>query len=529
MEGTSRSDPVSLLSLPPEIQAKIYSCLAQSFEQSAINAVLRTCKQLYEIALPYSVSFYQNKAFRSDDCGACSRARNVQFLRYILIRKPELSKYVKTVILGSFSPDSPKFEHPRDTAHPNDTKSTKSEVEIFRETIQKKLGQFGLERFPWYNSWVEEWLDGLAQGTTDAQITLILLICPNIRTLLFERPRGAQIFIRFLFVVDLLWNAIPGGHYPEMPSNVPLLNVQDVYHEANVVDIHYKDFASHAQPIFFLPRLQFYECNLAFGGDGDPQGLVLLNPRSSPIEEIVLRASAVSGPVILAMLKACKALKKLEYTQLCTKTAYSGVSPQQLAEALLLHADTLEDLFVNFNDLRDKRWEWEGHTDILYMGTRFSQLHSLKRLTISMQSITGILAGRPDTNNSSSQMPLRVEEAPSLIECLPESLEYLKIVACGEEIQEKAAELLRTVEKRQGFTKLAYIGFFFNRWLMKSEIDLRCGLPSVQLDIRYQDREEYSDDLARPACESGLGGVRNQISRIYGADARQKYLSRRRL
>uniref|UniRef100_A0A8H7K7H5 F-box domain-containing protein n=1 Tax=Bionectria ochroleuca TaxID=29856 RepID=A0A8H7K7H5_BIOOC len=474
MEGTSRSDPVSLLSLPPEIQAKIYSCLAQSFEQSAINAVLRTCKQLYEIALPIP--------------------RNVQFLRYILIRKPELSKYVKTVILGSFSPDSPKFEHPRDTAHPNDTKSTKSEVEIFRETIQKKLGQFGLERFPWYNSWVEEWLDGLAQGTTDAQTTLILLICPNIRTLLFERPRGARIFIRFLFVVDLLWNAIPGGHYPEMPSDVPLLNVQDVYHEANVVDIHYKDFASHAQPIFFLPRLQFYECNLAFGGDGDPQGLVLLNPRSSPIEEIVLRASAVSGPVILAMLKACKALKKLEYTQLCTKTAYSGVSPQQLAVALLLHADTLEDLFVNFNDLRDKRWEWEGHTDIL-----------------------------------SSQMPLRVEEAPSLIECLPESLEYLKIVACGEEIQEKAAELLRTVEKRQGFTKLAYIGFFFNRWLMKSEIDLRCGLPSVQLDIRYQDREEYSDDLARPACESGLGGVRNQISRIYGADARQNYLSRRRL
>ncbi|CAG9983570.1 unnamed protein product [Clonostachys byssicola] len=529
MEEKSRSDPISLLSLPPEIQSKICSCLAQSFEQSALNAVLRTCKQLYEIALPHSVSFYQNKSYRIDDCGSCSRARNVQFLRYILIQRPELSRYVKTVIFGSFSPDSPKFEHPRDTAHPDDTKSTKAEVGVFRETIQRKLGQFGLERFPWYDSWVGEWLDGLAQGTTDAQVTLILLICPNIGTLLFERPRGAPVFIRFLFVVGLLSNAIPGGHYPEMPSSVPLWNVQDVYHEANIVDVHYNDFAAHAQPLFFLPRLRFYECNVVFGGDGDPQGLTLLKPRSSPIEEIVLRATVVSGPVLLAMLKACKALKKLEYVHLCTRTAYRGVNPQQLEEALLLHADTLENLFVNFNDLRDKRWEWEGHTDRLYMGTRFSQLHSLKRLTISMQAITGILAGPPDTNTNSPQMPLRVEEAPSLIECLPESLEYLKILACGEEIQEKAAELLRTVEKQQRFTKLTYIGFFFNRWLMESEVDLRCGSPNVQLDIRYLDREEYSDGLPPLAPKSGFGGVRNQISRIYGADARQQYLMRRGL
>lgn len=216
---------------------------------------------------------------------------------------------------------------------------------------------------------------------------------------------------------------------------------------------------------------------------------------------------------MLAMLKACKALKRLEYTQLCTKTAYWSVNPQQLAEALLLHADTLEDLFVNFDDLRDKRWEWEDHTDILYMGTRFSQLHSLKRLTISMQSITGILAGLPATDTSSPQMPLRVEEAPSLIECLSESLEYLKILACGEEIQEKAAELLRTVEKRQRFTKLTYIGFYFNRWLMKSEIDLRCGLPNLRLDIRYQDRKEHSDHLT-------LRGLRNQGLAVFAT----KYL-----
>lgn len=146
-----------------------------------------------------------------------------------------------------------------------------------------------------------------------------------------------------------------------------------------------------------------------------------------------------------------------------------------------------------------------------------------------MQSITGILAGLPATDTSSPQMPLRVEEAPSLIECSPESLEYFKILACGEEIQEKAAELLRTVEKRQRFTKLTYIGFYFNRWLMKSEIDLRCGLPNLRLDIRYQDRKEHSDHLTPLAPKSGFGGVRNQISCIYGADARQKYLMRRGL
>lgn len=64
----------------------------------------------------------------------------------------------------------------------------------------------------------EEWLRDLAKGTTDAQITLILHICPNIRTLLFERHRGAQVFIRFLFVLGLLFNAVPGGHYPRYPA-----------------------------------------------------------------------------------------------------------------------------------------------------------------------------------------------------------------------------------------------------------------------------------------------------------------------
>ncbi|VUC25954.1 unnamed protein product [Clonostachys rosea] len=529
MEEQTGPDRVSLLSLPPEIQTKICSYLALSFEHSAINAVLRTCKQLHEIALSLSVSFFRNTAFYGDGDGSCSRVRNVQFLRYILIRKPDLGKHVKTVILGSFSSDNPRYEHPKDAALPSGIKSTKEEIAVFRETIQKKLGQFGLEKYPWYTPWVEEWTDGLEQGSTDAQITLILLVCPNIRALFFEQPRGAPIFIRFLFVVGLLSNAIPEAHYPDTPSGVPLVNVQEVYHEPCEVVSGYKDFAMHAHPILFLPNLRSYECNFAYRGDRGTPGLEILKPRFSSVGKIVLRACVVSGPVLSALLKTCKALKKLEYTQFCTARSLIGVNPQQLTEALLLHADTLEDLYVHFDDLWDKRWDWQDHTDILYMGTRFSQLRSLKRLTVSMQCITGILAGPPEHDNGAPQMPLKVEQAPSLIECLPESLEYLKIVACGEGIQEKAAELLRTIEQRQRFTRLTYIGFFFNRWLMESEIELRCSLPDVQLDIRYQDRDEYVYALPRPSWNSGLGGLRNRISRIYAADARQQYLVRREL
>lgn len=89
----------SLLSLPLEIQSQILWFLIPSSIQS-IHAVLYTCKQLYNIALPLSVHTYRYTKASSE---ARSRSRILQFLHNFTITKPELASCVKAIILGNFS------------------------------------------------------------------------------------------------------------------------------------------------------------------------------------------------------------------------------------------------------------------------------------------------------------------------------------------------------------------------------------------------------------------------------------------
>lgn len=432
--------------------------------------MLRTCKQFYEVALPLSVHVFRNAAPFRDGGGFCSRARNVQFLRYIVISKPELAIHVKTLLLGRFSSKPDAATHIKDIAQPQEIKCTKEELSVYQHAIEDVLDRLNYDGD---RKWSAEWVEDLSKGCSDAQAALIMLACPNIQTLMFEQATKPRQFIRLLQMVGSL-NSLkpPLGKLNIGQLSIPLSKVEDVFHEATEFEEGYQMFHEQGPVIFHLPRLRFYEGNLLYGDMLAAEKFDHLQPGSSPVEEIALRVSTIAGPTLEGILKACRALKKFEYTHNSFLNQYNELTPRKILEALLIHSETLEDVRVNMHEEVDKGWEWQDHPECLYMGIRLSLLRSLKTLTVSCQCLTGILAGPPENHGFNGRpMPLQIEEAPSLIECLPESLESLKILGCGEEIWETATELLRTVEQGVRFTKLTYICFLFNKWLMKSKID----------------------------------------------------------
>ncbi|CAG9942105.1 unnamed protein product [Clonostachys rosea f. rosea IK726] len=522
------SKSTSLLSLPPEIQTQILSHLVSSFGKPSIHAVLRTCKQLYEVALPLSVYVFRNAAPFSDGGGVCSRARNVQFLRYIVISKPELAIHVKTLLLGRFSSKPDAATHIKDIAQPKDTNCTKEELLVYQHTIEDVLDRLNYDGD---RNWSAEWVEDLNKGCSDAQVALIMLVCPNIESLIFEQATQPRQFIRLLQMVGSLNSLkLPLGKVNVNQLSIPLSKVEDVFQEATEFEEGYEMFHEQGPIIFHLPRLRFYEGNLIYGHVLAAESFDRLQPGSSPVEEIALRASTIAGPTLASLFKACRALKKFEYTHNSFLNQYNEIKPSEIMEALLLHAETLEDVHVNMHDEWDKGWEWKNHPECLYMGTRLSQLHSLKKLTVSSQCLTGILAGPPINNDMHPPpMPIRIEEAPSLIECLPESLESLKILACGDEIWETATELLRTVEQGVRFTKLTHICFLFYEWLMKSKMDLHCYSPRVRLEIGYQNQRFSEFDMGYPNDETEARRQHNTTSRIYAPDFRKLYLGMREL
>ncbi|CAI6092572.1 unnamed protein product [Clonostachys chloroleuca] len=523
MEQQAKPRPTTLLGLPPEIQTKIFSHLAVSFGKPSIQAILRTCKQFYNVALPISVSIFRNTVHYLEGGGPCSSARNVLFLRYILVSKPFLAKYVKTVIVGSLS--SGEREERRDENPGNG--STDQDLVVYQQQIETILGAITGKLFYKTSRWRTAWAADLKAGSRDAQVTLILLTCPNILTLLYEKTSQCPHFhtliqlLRDLYLKQNIRYVTGISH-----TAIPLSNLQDVFHEANNDKVGCREFYLEAPRLFALPHLRFYECIMAYGNDEAAKKFRRLPPRSSSVEDINLHSSYATASLLRDMLNSCRALKKFEFIRGMYDLPEEAM-PRDFLEAILPHADTLEDLYVNLEDDWDHGWSWSSCPERLYMGTELSQMHALKRLTLGMRALTGMLAGRPENHEKIAlQMPMKVEGAPRLVDCLPENLEYLQIHHCGEGILTQAKELISVAPRR--FKKLTYLGLLFNEWELNGKVDLSCTSPSLTLDIGYQIPAMVMYDLGRMDIIKREGDlIRNLTSRIYSENVRRIYLDLR--
>ncbi|KAK7210772.1 hypothetical protein V2G26_017950 [Clonostachys chloroleuca] len=330
---------------------------------------------------------------------------------------------------------------------------------------------------------------------------------------------------------------------------IPLSKVQDVFHETIDWKGGYTTFSIEGSSIFRFPLIKSYECILAYGHQAAADNFGALPPRSSSIEEITLRSCHSSAAMLQSMLGACKALKKLEISHFQIHSEDASVKfmmPRDILDAILPHANTLQHLYLNLEEEFDKQWNWKASPERLYMGTGLRQMHKLKRLTLGMQALTGMLPSQPESRSDDSYdcpMPLEIEGSARIIDCLPEGLEYLKISECGIMILEQVAELLNIVEQGHRFKRLAYVGLLFSGWLMQEADDLnafealRCNATKVRLNMGIQSHNAFYHDLGEGIPEvlkttrflhegdaeelADREGYRNTMSRIYAPHCRQ--------
>ncbi|CAI6098982.1 unnamed protein product [Clonostachys chloroleuca] len=520
------SDHTSLLDLPPEILSKVISYMVEPSGRSSIQSVLRACRQLYDIALPFSVSVFRNTVHHHKGGGPCSPTKNAQFLHYLLISKPWLARHVNTVILGGFTSTSSQGDDYKADFGQKNPILADSELAIYQKQIENILGQISPEDED-HGSWCIEWISDLKKGCSDAQVSLILLICPNIQTLLFEESKNPRHFVRLLrFLGYLSLMSAPG--WSNNPI-LPLSNLEDVFHETNNIQNGYTRWYEQGPLLFTLPRLRYYECNIPVGNERAGEQFGHLPPKSSSIEEITLRSSSVIPITLSAMLRACKALRKLEYTSYTNSSStVQTVAPRDILDAILLQADSLAELYINTEEDWDKGWGLRS-PNVLYMGMGLRKMAALRKLTVGMQCLTGLLAEKPSNQNEDHPVPLRVDGAPTMVDCLPENLEYLKIHSCSAAIHEQAQELLAVVESGHRFKNLTYISLLFNSWLPEKPLPLSCNAPNVHLDIGYQTQSTYQHDLGHPYSDREIGGrgARNVTSRIHASKMRKEYLATR--
>lgn len=343
-------------------------------------------------------------------------------------------------------------------------------------------------------------------------------MCPRLEVFYYGEPYEPRNLLRLLSIAS---KAQQHG------DKQLLSHLHDVYHESTEPMYGYLMFSESATSFLQLPSLRSYECVLANGGEYSGETFKALPRRSSTVESISLRNSYISSTALEAMLGACKAFCSFEYTRGFYHAYDDELMPRDLTEAILPFAPRLEYLYANYEDDCCKDG-WEDHPEKISMGLELRKMTALKTLVTGMQALTGMLDGQPEVVFGDG-IPLEVEGAPTLAECLPENLEHLEIHGCGKAILSQAQELLDVISTGPRFQRLNRVGLLFNAEMIeRGDIQLTCGASKVQLDIVLQTKGHRKYDLVPCGkIQDSEEYIESICTRIYPCSAREEWLKYR--
>ncbi|KAF5540730.1 hypothetical protein FMEXI_8226 [Fusarium mexicanum] len=443
-----------ILNLPPEIQSQIISLVADSTDFKSVHSLLFSCKQLYATALPFSVrTFCDVPRAEEPKEGSVVRSRIVQFLSYVSIIKPELARYVRTIRLYDWLTDT----YRRGTVH-IDVNDMLFYKQMISKIYSEKLGYHTTRR--------DEWIRALENGMEKAAVDLLLAVCTEIKTLTYGYPPDPSCFSNILVAAT---GAFRIRHVEHPPCQL-LTKLANVRHEAEATWEGRHPFYNHAQWLFRIPSIRSYECDGASSHRMDEFDIHLLDEGCSNVESIILRNSWCVPRAIRSLIGACKDLRKFTYTCDFKKWDDSDefeTDARDIMEALLSHKDSLEFLHLDFAEAARTSCCHPGPRERLYMGDELRQMHKLKRLILGSQNICGLLA-----NGTVYQYTTDASiQAPRVVECIPEYLEYLEIHSCGRNIINQLEEFLDTLADPGRIPNLKSVKFTFNKkWVKEEEI-----------------------------------------------------------
>ena len=164
-----------------------------------------------------------------------------------------------------------------------------------------------------------------------------------------------------------------------------------------------------------------------------------LPPRSSSCEYIQQRNSKFSDHDMRKTIEACRVLKTFMYELGWGYLGWSRPHMHNLTDALSLHMDSLENLFL------DLRHHGEVEEDgILYAPISLASFTRLKHVKINPVFLTG----RLHSDNIIGDTPRRKDLATKLPELFPSSLERLCIANAQNSFQEVVAGLQRMLLRK---------------------------------------------------------------------------------
>ncbi|KAL2884148.1 hypothetical protein SGCOL_000086 [Colletotrichum sp. CLE4] len=474
MQGANLSSrSQKLIDLPVEIQTHVLEALASSHPAS-ICAVLSTCKHLYKVALHLSVRTYESAAGPKNTSEyAQKRSRNLDFLRYIVITKPELAQHVRRIAIKHVS-TSLIYRTAPSSKKPLGPES--DEIGVYTDMIDASGLSDHVED---WEAVRHEWLRGLADGLVEQQIGLMFLACPKIQVLELGTPLAPRLLPRLIKAAALHGRSMktPLLHHlreycgePEMPKSL--------FHFFNIG----KEFLQ-------LPQLRTFTCaSLSSSG---PNGHLFDEnanpPGSSNVQNLTLLDANITQEGLSTVIRACRELKSFHWTPGDSSFLDMQIRLQDLAQALSPHRDTIECLHINYQG-QWRNQEWYVEQEGFFIGTFLREMISLKSLHIGMEAFTGFtdLWTVPSLyrNLTQEQMLVELERAPRLVNHISPNLESLELYGCTGEISPHVRELVEMHQTVERFPSLRKIRLRFNAELFDpSKVGMELGANSSNLDL----------------------------------------------
>ncbi|KAF4953094.1 hypothetical protein FGADI_6244 [Fusarium gaditjirri] len=452
--ASSTSRKPLLLALPPEIQSQIISLVADSADFKPVHSLLFSCKQLYAIALPFSVqTFCDIPRAEVPKKGSVVRSRIVQFLSYVSIIKPELARHVRTIRLYDWL----IYSRYHGTVQIDD-----NDVIFYKQLISNIYS----EKLGYHPSRRDQWIRALEARIEEAAVDLLLAVCTEVKTLTYGHPRYQGCFSNMLVAAT---GAFRIRHVEHPPVQL-LTKLENVKHEAENHEEGCRQFYNHAQWLFRIPSIRSYECVGGSSPQMDEFDIDPMDQGCSNVQSIIIRDSWCVAPAIRSLTRACKELRKFTYTcDFKKKNANDEfeLEARDIMKALLPHKNSLEYLHLDFIEAARTSSCMPGPRERLYMGAELRQMHKLKSLTLGSQNICGLL-GNGTVYHYTEDASI---EAPRVVQCIPEYLEYLEIHSCGRNIIGQLEEFLNALIHPDQFPRLSSVKFVFNEnWVKEEEI-----------------------------------------------------------
>ncbi|KZL78067.1 F-box domain-containing protein [Colletotrichum tofieldiae] len=455
---------LSLLELPVEVQTQILQQLVHLHHQS-IYAVLLTCKHLNQVALPLSVHTYDNVASKNMSQHAQKRSRNLDFLRYITITKPELAHNVRCVSIIHVSTSliyrlAPANKRPLGPAS--------DEIAVYTNMIDAS----GLpDRIEDWEAVREEWLRGLADGLVEQQIGLLLLACPRVEILKLGTPLSPRLLPRLIrAAANRAMLPITGS---ASKTSRPLLDSLREYFGEPESPKSLFHFFNIGKEFLQLPQLRSFTC--ASLSNSGPNGHLFDEeanpPGSSNVQYLTLLDANVTIEGLRSLICACKGLKSFHWTPGDSTFSDMQIKLPDLFQALSPHQGTLQHLHIDYQD-RWREMDWYFKRDNFFVGTFLKDMVSMKTLRIGMEAFMGFtdLWTIDDERNPTPQEEKlsEIDKVSRLINHIPPSLECLVLHGCTLEIVPHIQDLLNLLETEERVASMRKIRLYFNADLVDS-------------------------------------------------------------